>query len=203
MEFLVNPNVAYVLLILGFLTAVLGLFAPGTGILEILALFSIALAGYGIVNQPFNIWALGIMAAGFFPFFIALRWSKNLSRRMLLLLLGSAVLAFVVGSALLFPWIGWQPAVHPILILLFTIIVIGLIWLLALKMLEAVTARPTFDLDRLVGMTGQASSDIRGQGTVYVNGEDWSATSRSFIPQGSAVRVLRREGLILEVEKVK
>ena len=203
MDFLINPNVSYVLLILGFLTAVLALFSPGTGVLEIFALFTIALAGYGIVNQPVNVWALAIMAVGFVPFFIALRQSKRQPQRILNLLLGGSVLAFVLGSALLFPWRGWQPAVNPVLILLFSIIAIGLTWLLATKMFEAITSRPAFDLDRLVGMTGQASSDIRGQGTVYVNGEDWSATSRAFIPQGSTVRVLRRDGLTLEVEKIK
>jgi membrane-bound serine protease (ClpP class) len=77
---------------------------------------------------------------------------------------------------------------------------LGLAWLTATKSVEAMEARPSFDLDRLVGMTGEANSDIRGEGTVYINGETWSARSNTFIPAGSTVRVLRREGLTLEVE---
>ena len=38
MEFLINPNISYVLLILGFVTAILALFSPGTGVLELGAL---------------------------------------------------------------------------------------------------------------------------------------------------------------------
>jgi membrane-bound serine protease (ClpP class) len=110
------------------------------------------------------------------------------------------MLIFLIGSVLLFPWNGWQPGVNPILILLLSAIALGMAWLVATKSVEAMSAKPVFDLERLVGMTGQASSDIRGEGTVYVNGEEWSARSKDFIPAGGAVRVVRREGLTLEVE---
>jgi membrane-bound serine protease (ClpP class) len=196
MEFLINPNVSYVLLILGFLIAILALFAPGTGFLEIAALFALLLAGYGIANVPVNAWAFAIMVVSFLPFGLAFRQQGRLR---VVLLVGS-VLLFSIGSTLLFPWTGWQPAVSPVLVLLLAVLSLGFAFLIGIKSVEAISARPSFDLDRLVGMTGQASSDIRGEGTVYVNGEEWSAHSRVFIPAGSAVRVLRREGLVLEVE---
>jgi membrane-bound serine protease (ClpP class) len=112
------------------------------------------------------------------------------------------VLAFLIGSALLFPWDGWNPGVSLVLILLLSSLTLGFAWLVASKSVEAITARPVFSLDRLVGMKGQASSDIRGEGTVYVNGEEWSARSDAFIPAGAAVRVVGRQGLMLEVEAV-
>jgi len=49
-------------------------------------------------------------------------------------------------------------------------------------------------------MTGEARTDILAEGSVYVNGEDWSARSKTLIPAGSKVLVLRRNGLVLEVE---
>lgn len=215
MDFLINPNISYVLLILGFLLAVLALFAPGTGVLEVVALFSLALAGYGIANMPFNAWAFAIMAVGLLPFFLALHKiprrvagaarGPSLTEQALrerAILLSTSSLAFLIGSAVLFPWHGWQPEVNPVLILILSPLVVGLTWLIASKMLEAITSRPTFDLDRLVGMTGEARSDIRGQGTVYVNGEEWTAHSKAFIPAGSAIRVLRRDGLVLEIERI-
>lgn len=199
MGFLINPNVTYVLLVLGFLVAILALFSPGTGFLEVAALFAVVLAGYGIVNMPFNGWALAIMALSVLPFIIALR--RPPAHRLAFLVGG--VLAFLVGSALLFPWNGWQPAVDPVLIILLSALALGFAWLVATKSMEAMTARPAFSLDRLVGMTGEASSDIRGEGTVYVNGEEWSARSKAFIPARSPVRVVRRQGLTLEVEPVE
>lgn len=197
MEFLIDPNVSYLLLILGFLTAVLALFAPGTGLLEIGALLTLTLAAYGIINLPYRWWALVIMGAGILPFAAALIVKQ---RRIRLILIVAAALAFVTGSALLFPGEGWVTAVHPVLILLLSAVALGLTYFIASKTLETVQVRPVFDLNRLVGMTGQASSDIRGQGTVYVNGEEWSATSTVFIPHGSRVRMIKRSGLTLEVE---
>jgi membrane-bound serine protease (ClpP class) len=199
MEILSDPNVAYVLLILGFLTAVLALFSPGTGILEIAALFALAVAGYGIANNPINVWAFILMGAGLIPFLFSLRQKRNL--RVVLLIIAS--ITFVLGSTLLFRGEGWRPAVNIVLILLLSPLAIGGTWLIATKSLEAITSRPTFDLGRLTDMTGEVTSDIRGQGTVYVNGEEWTATSSSFIPAGTRIRVLGRKGLELEVEPVE
>lgn len=197
MEFLIDANISYVLLVLGFLIAVLALFSPGTGFLEVGALFALVLAGYGIVNLPVNVWALAILGFSLIPFALAVRTRKGRNR---LLFLGGSVLAFLIGSALLYPWNGIQPGVSPVLIVLLSVLALGMAWLMATKSVEAIEARPNFDLDRLVGMTGEANSDIRREGTVYVNGETWSAHSKSFIPAGSGVRVVRREGFSLEVE---
>lgn len=199
MEFLINPNVSYVLLVLGFLVAILALFSPGTGLLEIGALFALVLAGYGIINLPVNTWALAILALSAVPFIFAVKRTQK-GR---LLYLGAAVFVFLAGSALLFQWDGWRPAVSPVLILLLSALALGLAWLMASKSVEAMAARPAFDLDHLVGMTGQVSSDIRGEGTIYVNGEEWSARCQSFVPAGAPVRVLHREGLMLEVEPLQ
>ncbi len=198
MNVLIDPNVAYVLLILGFLTAVLALFSPGTGVLEVVALFVLALAGYEVANLNINLWALILMAAGAVPFVAALRAPRAARPP----LIAAAALAFVAGSTFLFRGDSWMPVVSPVLVLLLAPLAVGGTWWIATKSLEAITTRPVFDLDRLVGMTGQASSDIRGRGTVYVNGEEWTALSKSFIPAGSPIRVVRRSGLALEVEIV-
>lgn len=201
MEFLINPNVAYVLLVLGLMTAAVALFAPGTGLLEAAALIVMALAGYGIINMPINTWAILIILAGAVPVILALLLRLPRRRRVWLLL--GAVLIFLIGSALLFRGEGWTPAVNPLLMLILWPLALGLTWFVADKGMEAAASRPAFDLDRLVGMTGKASSDIRGQGTVYVNGEEWTAFSNTFIPAGSKIQVLGRNGLTLEVDIVR
>ncbi len=198
MEFLIDANISYVLLVLGFLIAILALFSPGTGFMEVGALFALVLAGYGILNLQVNTWALAILGLSLVPFGLAVA-AKGRNR---LLFISASVLAFLVGSALLFPWNGMQPSVNPILIGLLSVLALGLAWLTATKSVEAMVTQPSFDLNRLIGMTGEASSDIHGEGTVYVNGETWSARSSKFITAGSAVRVLSREGFTLVVEAV-
>lgn len=194
---LLNPNVAYVLLVLGFTVGLLALFSPGTGLLELGAIFALVLAMYSIANLPFNGWALAVMVTGFVPFIISLR-TRN--PRLRWGLLGASMVAFILGSAFLFHDEAGRPAVNFWLILVTSALTVGMVWLLSHKSLEAITSQPAFNLDRLVGMHGRASSDIRPEGTVYVDGEEWTALSEEFIPAGSSVRVLARTGLTLQVE---
>ena len=193
-DILLNPNVAYLLLVAGFTFATLSLLAPGTGLLEIGALFALLLAGWGIYNLPVNFWALGVLLLGVFPFLLAVRRSGRM------MFLGISILALVVGSAFLFRGEGWRPAVDPILALLVSVLVTGFFWVVVQKTLEAERARPTHDLDALVGSLGEAKTEVHMEGTVQVAGELWTARSAEPIPDGARIRVIGREGLILDVK---
>ncbi|HEX7555505.1 MAG TPA: hypothetical protein VF338_02690, partial [Leptolinea sp.] len=78
MNLLLDPNVSYIILVGGFVLAVLAMFAPGTGLLEFGAVLAIVIAGYSMANLPINWWALVILLLGVFPFQYALRRSRNL-----------------------------------------------------------------------------------------------------------------------------
>jgi membrane-bound ClpP family serine protease len=60
---------------------------------------------------------------------------------------------------------------------------------------------PSHDLSALVGQIGEAKTHIHAEGSVQVDGELWSARSEKSIPNGSAVKVVAREGFVLVVEK--
>ncbi|MDD5371778.1 MAG: NfeD family protein [Anaerolineaceae bacterium] len=197
MEILLNPNVAYLVLVCGFLLAILALLSPGTGLLELGAFFVLFLAGYAVYNLPINGWALVILLLGVFPFLVAVRRSG----RMLYLVISLA--ALVVGSAFLFRSNSWAPAVNPLLALVTSSLTVGFLWLIANKVLQAMALKPSQDLDRLIGAVGETRTAVGDEGTVYVGGENWSARSLSPIPPNTRVRVLRRQGFILEVEPVK
>ncbi len=199
-EFLLDPNIGFVLLIGGVVLAILALFMPGTGLLEIGALFALVLAGYTLINLPLNAWAIVLFAIGIVFFVLALVWRG--SRRGLITLLISLIL-LVVGSIFAFRSPQGGSAVNPVLAVLVTGGSAGLLWFMARKSIDAAIQRPTHDYDRLVGMVGEARTDIRGQGAVYVGGEEWTATCSVYVPAGAPVRVLRRNGLVLEVEPVK
>ena len=194
---LLNPNVAYLLLVGGALLAILALLNPGTGLLEVAALILLVLAGWGIYNLPINYWALGLLLLGVFPFLFALRKSGQR------VYLGVSIAALVVGSIFLFQGQGLIPAVNPFLALLVSALVVGFVWLVAQKALEAERARPVHDLKALIDTIGEAKTDIHAEGSVQVAGELWSARSQQPIPVGSKVRVIAREGFILDVEKAQ
>jgi membrane-bound ClpP family serine protease len=200
MEFLQNPNVTYLLLAGGLIFAVLALVSPGTGILEIGALFVLGLAGYGIAvyDLPINAWSLVVLLAGMVLFFLAVRRPKQLY------LLVIAILAIMVGSAFLFRSDTWyEPAVNPLLVLVVSVLSGGFFWIAARKVMEAASARPVHDLATLIGAKGEAKTHIFKEGSVQVEGELWSACSDQPIHSGALVRVLERDGFTLKVEVVE
>ncbi len=195
MEVLLNPNVTYLILIVGVVLAIMALFAPGTGILEIGALFVLFLAGWGISQQAINLWALVILILGVIPFIVAVRRSHKL------VYLVVALVAFIIGSAYLFQGEKWYlPGVNPILAILTSGIASGYLWIAATKVLETEKMRPRHDLGKIIGDVGEARTDIYNEGSVQIGAELWSARSEVPIPSGSKVRVVKREGFILEVE---
>jgi membrane-bound ClpP family serine protease len=197
MNLLLDPNVAYLILVVGFVLGVLALFTPGTGILEIGALFAIFLAGYAVYNLPINTWALIVLLVGVVPFIIAVRKFKQWYWLIL------AIISIVVGSVFLFRSESGGPAIHPVLAVVVSVIAVVLMWYIGRKSMEAILMKPAQDLKRLIGLVGEAKTDILNDGAVYVGGEDWSARSSKLILVGSRVKVISREGLALIVEIVK
>jgi len=195
MEFLFDPNIAYLILLGGVLLAMLSLASPGTGLLEIGAFFCIALAGYAIYNLSFNWWALLLLGLSIVPFVYAIQKPKRE------LYLALSILLLIVGSVFMFPRTADQAIVNPIVAIIASGLVAGFLWIAVRKSVEATNARPTHDLSGLVGQIGEARTKINDEGSVLVAGEMWSARSEKPIPAGSSIRVLRREGFILIVEK--
>ncbi|MBU6998109.1 MAG: hypothetical protein HXS41_04590 [Theionarchaea archaeon] len=53
------------------------------------------------------------------------------------------------------------------------------------------------------GVEGKALTDIHDTGKIKVKGEIWNAQSSNPIKKGEKVKVVRREGIVLEVEPVE
>lgn len=195
MEFLLDPNVAYLFLIGGVLLAMLALATPGTGLFEIGAFFCILLAGYAIYNLSFNWWALLLLGLSLVPFIYALQKPKRE------LFLALSILLLVAGSVFVFPRTAEGDVVNPFVAVAASALVAGFLWIAVRKSAEAASIPPSHDLDGLVGQIGEAKTRVNDEGSVLVAGELWSARSEKTITAGSAIRVVRREGFILIVEK--
>ena len=195
MEFLLDPNIAYLFLLAGVLLGLMAIITPGTGIFEVGAFFCLALAGYAVYNLSFNLWALVVLLLSIIPFVYAIQKPKR--ERYLAL----SILGLIVGSVFLFATDGWQPAVNPMLALISSVLYAGFLWIVIQKTLQALHTRPSHDLAALIGQTGEAKTRIHSEGSVQVAGELWSARSEKSIANGSPVKVVGREGFVLIVEK--
>jgi membrane-bound serine protease (ClpP class) len=195
MNFLLDPNVAYLLLLGGVFMAMLALATPGTGFFEVGALFCIVLAGYAVTQLSFNWWALVLLVLSIAPFIYSIQKPKRE------LYLGISIAILVIGSVFLFPSESGGPAVNLFVAFAASGLVAGFLWVAVGKSVQAAYARPSHDLDGLVGQIGEAKTKILEEGSVQVAGELWTARSEQPIKSGSAVRVVRREGFVLIVEK--
>jgi membrane-bound serine protease (ClpP class) len=197
-EFLADPNVAYLIVVATGLLIFLAIITPGTGLLEVGALFGLIFTAYAVYNLSVNLWALLILILGVPPFLWGVRKSPNHA----LVYLAVAIFLFEVGSAYFFPsetW--WLPAVHPLFALVVVAFTGGFLWIATRKALEAWRTPPRQDLTRLIQQIGEAKTDIMADGTVQVAGELWSARSATPIPAGAVVKVIGREGFVLLVDK--
>jgi membrane-bound serine protease (ClpP class) len=201
MEILFDPNIAYILLAGGLVFTVLAVLNPGTGLLEIGALFMLLLAGvsvYGLASQDMiNWWSLLIILVGVFFFVVALRIPKQPVYLVL------SITLLVLGSVYMFRSEVWYvPSVNPYLAIVMSLLSGGFFWLTARKVLETRDVMPTHDLKALIGDLGEAKSYIHKDGSVQVAGELWTARSDEPIQNGEDVRVIGRDGFVLLVEAV-
>jgi membrane-bound serine protease (ClpP class) len=190
-----TPTAVYVLLILGLWAIAFELTQPGFGIAGGAGLVFLVFGGYGLAVIPVHWLGIGLLLGG-----TALQGLDIVVRR-LALLTATGTAAFASGSVL--AWRGVAPAIDlaPWLIVLATLgglLFFGFAMTVALKARERVRTAQV----GLVGLVGDARSDLDPEGGVYVKGAIWRARSTDgFIPKGTRVRVKGIDGLILRVEE--
>jgi membrane-bound serine protease (ClpP class) len=199
MDLLQNPTITYLLIAVGLILAVLAVAAPGTGILELVALALLFTGGIAIFvyDLSINAWALLVLLVGAILFVISIRRPRQIA------VLVAAIVAIVIGSAYLFQgpeW--WIPGVNPYVALVVSVLSGVFFWFLARKAIEAASVPPHQDLGALIGAIGEAKTYIYQEGSVYAGGEQWSAHSDHPIPVGTRVRILERDGFTLKVAAI-
>jgi membrane-bound serine protease (ClpP class) len=199
---LADPNVTYLLFILGIIGLVGEFHHPGTlipGIVGGVALV-LALLGFSMLGVNWIGVALLVLAAGLFV-------AEAHTPQFGLIALGG-VIAFVAGSLLLFtPFIGPEPtspdkSVSPWLIGLGTLALSSYILIVVRAVLRTRRLPSRSGSEALLGQEGVATSDLALRGTVRVGGEDWSAVADvGPIEAGETVEVLAVEGVTLRVHR--
>jgi membrane-bound ClpP family serine protease len=194
MDLLLNPNIAYILLVMATFLAMLALIAPGSLIAETGAFLCAILAGYAVYHLSCNWWALLLLFLSIIPFVMAARGPR---REVWLVL---SILGLIVGSVFFFPSSNGLPSVNPLLAILTSTLLALFAWISARKVLQISQTKPVQDLSTLIGQRGRAKTPVEMEGSVQVAGELWSARSKNLILRGSTVRVIGREGFVLIVE---
>ncbi|GMQ49065.1 NfeD family protein [Vibrio sp. 10N] len=191
-----NPNVAYILMLIGIYGLLLEFYNPGIGLPGVLGGICLLLAMYALQMMPVNYAGLALLLLG-----IALMVAEAFSPSFGILGLGGLI-AFVLGSIFLMD--SELPNFQVALPLIFGIAIFSLaLILLVVGLLLRVRRKDvTTGTETLPGRAAVVSDDfIDGQGRVQLNGALWSAiTDDAHAPQqGDEVTVVSIQGLVLKV----
>ncbi|HTP02238.1 MAG TPA: NfeD family protein [Anaerolineales bacterium] len=195
MELLLDPNIAYLLLVFTVAAILAAIVVPGTGIPETVALFLALLSGYAIYRLGVNLWALGLLLASLVPFFFAVRGPTRG------LWLALSIAGMTVGSVFFFPAATGLISVNPILAFVTSALFAALVWIAARKVMQVSQTKPAQELSNLIGKQGETKTSVKDEGSVQVASELWSARSARLIPAGRPVRVVGLDGFVLIVEE--
>lgn len=192
-----NPNIAYILMLLGIYGLFFELANPGNILPGVIGGISLLLALYALQVLPVNYAGLGLMILGV-CFMVGELFMPSLG------ILGvGGVIAFVIGSVILFDREGGNIAVSLPLIIAVSLLTAGFFFIVIRSVFTA-TRRPVVTgAEELIGATGRIISDFEGNGAMRIHGEQWQVRSNSPMREGDAARVVDREGLILQVEPVR
>ena len=195
LSYVVNPNVAFVLLLLGILLVYievthLGLIIPGvTG----LACLALAVSGFSLL--PLNASGVLMIMAGI-GLLIAETFVTSFG---LLAILGIVIMA--IGGIILvdvprIEGIGLDP-----IIAISAAVGFGLIVLILTRLvMKSLFTKPASGGESLVSQVGETVDTIAPDGTISIHGEYWKARADQSIAAGEKVVVTAIDGLILVVE---
>jgi membrane-bound serine protease (ClpP class) len=185
-----GPDVIYTILLAGIWLAITAVYVPGTGLPEVAALISLAIAVAGLLVLPTNIVGVLLLTSAL-GCFLALVYF----RRQWLLILAGAFLQ-IAGSIFLFR-AGWRPSIATIVIV--NAATMAYHQIILLPGLRIQDSAKRVDISVLIGAEGEVVTPLDPVGTVRVMGELWSARADQPIEAKRLVRVIGRKGLQLEV----
>jgi membrane-bound serine protease (ClpP class) len=189
-----DPNIAYILMMIGLAGLYFELSHPGVILPGVIGSIALVLAFYSFQTLPVNTAGvlLILLALIFFIMEMKIASFGLLSvAGIISLLLGSVMLFDQAGGRIGISWTVMVPTIS--LVGGFFVAVAGLVF-------RSRTRRPMTGASGLVGETGVVKTPLTPTGRIQVHGERWLARCRTPMTAGQRVRVTAVEGLMLEVE---
>ena len=191
-----DPNIAYILMMIGLAGLYFELSHPGSIFPGVLGGISLILAFFAFQALPVNYagFLLIVLALVFFIMEMKITSYGLLSiAGIISLLLGSLMLFERDGSDLRLSWTVLLPTIA--IVSGFFVVISGLVF-------KSHISKPKTGARGLVGEIGVVKKALMPEGKVFVHGELWNAISKNSIQEGAKIRVLRVVNLVLEVEAV-
>jgi membrane-bound serine protease (ClpP class) len=189
-----DPNLAYILFLIGLVGIYFELSHPGAILPGVLGGISLLLALYAFSVLPVSFAGMGLVFLGMLFLIAEIKFPAH---GMLAL---SGAVALVAGSLLLFAGNREGYRVDPWLVIPGAIFASAVLVGLSLRAVAARRWPVRTGAEGIVGETGRALSDLAPGGRVLVHGEYWDARADEPVAAGSSVLVVGKEGFTLIVK---
>ncbi|HIC91756.1 MAG TPA: nodulation protein NfeD [Syntrophaceae bacterium] len=191
-----DPNIAYVLMMIGMTGLFFELAHPGAIFPGVIGGICLILAFFAFQTLPINYAGILLIILSIILFILEVKVTS-------FGLLGIAgIICLILGSLMLFRvpsymGVSWKTVIPTVGAISLFFLIIGT---LAFK---AYVSKPKTGMEGLIGAQGVATKRIVGEGKVFVHGEYWNAESEEVIESGEKIEVIGSEHLRLKVKKIK
>ncbi|MGD2270885.1 MAG: nodulation protein NfeD [Desulfobacterales bacterium] len=189
-----DPNIAYILLMIGLAGLYFELSHPGAIFPGVIGGISLILAFFALQTLPVNYAGILLILLAIVLFIMEMKITSYG------LLSVAGIVSLLLGSLMLFQGsspefsLSWRVFIPTIVLISgFFVFVAGLVF-------RAQRAKPKTGTSGLIGEIGIVKKSIKPEGKVFIHGELWNAISKEDIPEGTKVRVVDVVNLVLEVE---
>jgi len=189
-----NPNIAYILLMIGFAGLYFELSHPG-------AIFPGVIGGIALVLAFFALQTLPVNYAGILLIILAIIFfimEMKIASYGLLSVAG--IVSLLLGSLMMFKDTGPDMGLSLKVVLPTIILISGFFVFVAGLVFRAQMAKPRTGTKGLMGEIGIVKQALTPEGKVFVHGELWNAKAEKTIDKDAKVRVVNVVNLMLEVE---
>ncbi len=191
-----NPNIAYILLMIGLAGLYFELSQPGAILPGVIGGIALILALYALQTLPVNYAGILFILLAVLFFIIEVKVASHG------LLSFAGVLSLVLGSLMLFRVPGHTNRLAMSVFIPTVLIVSGFFVTVASLAFRAQMRRPQTGTEALPGIIGEVKKDLLPEGTVFVGGELWNAVADENIFAGEKVEVVSVANLRLKVRKI-
>jgi membrane-bound serine protease (ClpP class) len=199
LSILSDPNIAYVLFMIGLYGIMFELYNPGGIFPGVIGGISLILAFYSLQTLPINYAGLALII---FAVILFIAEIKIVSHGLLSI---GGVISLILGSIMLIDTestlevvkISWK-------VILVIVVLTTAFFMFAIGFgIRAQSRKPTTGVEGIIGEIGETISNLEPQGQIRVHGELWNAESLDgFISQGTKVKVAQISNLKLMVRKL-
>ena len=187
-----DPNIAYILMLLGIYGLIYELANPGFILPGIVGTICLLLALYTFQILPINYAGLALIVLGI-AFMVGEAFAPSFGA------LGiGGVIAFVAGSVILMDEETMRISLF--LIGATALVSTGFFLMIMTKFFVMRRKKVVTGAEEMIGITGEAMEDFTEQGRIWVHGESWQAQSSAPVKKGQKIQVTAKDGLLLKIK---